>query len=94
MKPLLIGLAMIGFLVNPGRVIAEEKTVTLDVGNMTCSLCPVTVRKALEQADGVKEAAVSYEQHRAVVIYDDKKMFTGTHVFPVKYGTVPSHMNE
>jgi periplasmic mercuric ion binding protein len=60
MKPLHIGLAIIGFLVNPGSVVAEEKTVTLNVKSMTCSLCPVTVRKALEQDDGVKEAAVSF----------------------------------
>ncbi len=72
MKLLLVGLVMIGFLVNPGRVRAEEQTVTLDVESMTCSLCPVTVRKALKKKDGVKETMVSFEQHRAVIIYDDE----------------------
>ena len=29
------------------------RTVTLDVKNMTCAVCPITVRKALEKAPGV-----------------------------------------
>lgn len=72
MKLVLVGLAMIGIFLNSGNVMAEEQTVTLDVESMTCPLCPVMVRKALEKTDGVKEAAVSYEQHRAVIIYDDE----------------------
>ena len=63
---------MMGFIVQVGIVRAEEQSVTLTVENMTCSLCPVTVRKALEKTDGVTKATVSYEQHRAVIIYDDK----------------------
>ena len=29
---------------------APPKTVTLDVQNMTCGLCPITVKKSLEKA--------------------------------------------
>jgi len=39
----------------------RHQTVVLDVGNMTCSLCPITVRKALEKVPGVLEAKVGYE---------------------------------
>ena len=28
------------------------QTVTLDVKNMTCAVCPITVRKALEKVQG------------------------------------------
>jgi len=72
MKLVLVGLAMIGIFLSSEHVRATEQTVTLDVESLTCSLCPVTVRKALEKADGVTKATVSYELHQAVIIYDDE----------------------
>ena len=71
MKFVLFGFAMIGILLHSGNVGATEQAVTLDVESLTCSLCPVTVRKALEQTDGVTKATVSYKEHQAVLIYDD-----------------------
>ncbi len=49
------------------------KTVTLDVPGMTCSLCPITVKKALMKVPGVASAEVSFESKQAVVTYDDAK---------------------
>lgn len=40
---------------------AQSKTVTLTVENMTCSMCPITVRKALEKVPGVIRAEAKYE---------------------------------
>lgn len=40
---------------------AQYETVTLDVENMTCAMCPITVRKALEKVPGVIEAEAKYE---------------------------------
>lgn len=40
---------------------ATQETVTLDVKNMTCAMCPITVRKALEKVPGVIEAEAKYE---------------------------------
>jgi mercuric ion binding protein len=37
------------------------QTVTLSVENMTCSMCPITVRKALERVPGVIRAEAGYE---------------------------------
>lgn len=34
---------------------APPKTVTLDVQNMTCGLCPITVKKSLEKVSGVSD---------------------------------------
>jgi len=45
-------------------------TVTLDVKNMTCSLCPITVRKALEKVPGVESAKVDYGTRSAKVTFD------------------------
>ena len=52
---------------------APPKTVTLDVQNMTCGLCPITVKKALTKVEGVIEAKVTWEPKEAVVTYDDTK---------------------
>ena len=40
---------------------AQTQTVTLGVKNMTCNMCPITVRKALENVPGVIEAEAKYE---------------------------------
>lgn len=49
---------------------AAEKTVTLKVDNMTCAMCPITVRKALEQVEGVQSAQVDFDAKTATVVYD------------------------
>lgn len=48
----------------------QMRTVTLDVENMTCSMCPITVRKSLEAVTGVKAAQANDETHTATVTYD------------------------
>ena len=52
---------------------AAPKTVTLSVPDMTCSTCPIQVKKALTRVSGVLEAAASLEKKEAVVTYDDSK---------------------
>jgi periplasmic mercuric ion binding protein len=63
---LLIGLPVAAFAATP-------QTAVLDVQNMTCSLCSVTVRKALEKVPGVIDAKVDYDHKTAVVTYDPEK---------------------
>jgi periplasmic mercuric ion binding protein len=48
-------------------------TATLDVSNMTCAACPITVRKALEKVPGVGSAKIDLKTHRAVVAFDPAK---------------------
>jgi mercuric ion binding protein len=36
-------------------------------------MCPITVRKALENVNGVNDVEVSYAGKQAVIQYDDKK---------------------
>jgi mercuric ion binding protein len=45
--------------------------VTLAVENMTCALCPITVRTAIENVTGVKDVQVDFESKTAVVVFDD-----------------------
>lgn len=52
---------------------ATPKTITLDVQNMTCPVCPITVRKSLEKVDGVGMVKVDSETKTATVTYDPDK---------------------
>ena len=53
---------------------ADPKTATLDVPSMFCSLCQVSVRKALERVPGVIEAKADNNAKRAEVKYDPDKV--------------------
>lgn len=57
---------------------AKEQTVTLSVPGMNCPVCPITVRKALENVDGVSQAEVDYDSKRATVTFDDQVTETRT----------------
>ena len=57
----------------PNVVFAAPKTIALDVPGMTCSLCPVTVKKSLTRVQGVSKVDVSLEKKVAVVTFDDSK---------------------
>lgn len=50
------------------------RTVMLDVRNMDCAVCPITIRKALEQVPGVDEATVDFDRKTAKVIYDPDRV--------------------
>ncbi|MDD1494078.1 MULTISPECIES: mercury resistance system periplasmic binding protein MerP [Burkholderia] len=63
----LVALPMAGFA-------AASQTVTLDVRNMTCELCPITVRKSLEKVPGVSAVKVDFGRKTATVTYDPDKV--------------------
>ena len=52
---------------------SDPRTVTLDVKNMTCAVCPITVRKALEKAPGVVRVKVDLGAKTATVTFDPDK---------------------
>lgn len=49
------------------------QAVTLDVQNMTCATCPITVRMALEKVAGVKDVKIDFENKTATVQLDPDK---------------------
>ena len=53
--------------------ISAEQTVSMNVERMTCALCPLTVRKAMERVDGVQHVEVDYNTKTATVTFDDTK---------------------
>jgi mercuric ion binding protein len=61
-------------LVVPLLVLAgEQQTAILDVQNMTCGVCPITVRKALQKVPGVSDAKVDFDGKTAMVRFDAAK---------------------
>jgi mercuric ion binding protein len=46
------------------------QTVVLEVQNMTCALCPITVKKSLQQVPGVADARIDLEKKTATVKFD------------------------
>lgn len=70
MKSFAIALAA---LVASSAALAGTRTTTLDVSNMDCAVCPITVRKALEKVPGVDSAKVDFKTKRAVVAFDPAK---------------------
>jgi mercuric ion binding protein len=64
----------IGRTVLVGNAIAQAaeatQTLVFAVENMTCPLCPVTVRTAMEQVSGVKSVTVDFDAKTATVVFD------------------------
>jgi mercuric ion binding protein len=57
-------------LVNANAGDEVNHQATFNVEKMTCATCPITVRKAIQGVDGVKEVTVDYDSKTATVIYD------------------------
>ncbi|HTF68596.1 MAG TPA: mercury resistance system periplasmic binding protein MerP [Edaphobacter sp.] len=56
-----------------GALAATPKTVTLDVKNMTCELCSITIKKSLEKVSGVSTIKVNFDKKTTTITYDPDK---------------------
>ena len=56
-----------GSVVQPA---AQEQTRIFAIANMTCALCPITVRKAMESVRGVKAVKIDFAAKTATVVFD------------------------
>jgi len=52
---------------------AAIQHVTLEVAGMTCSSCPITVKKALSKVKGVQQVTTNFKLKQAVVSFDDSQ---------------------
>ena len=69
----MVGLLGLGQWIAPvtyGGEPTDSQTVTLAVENMTCAMCPFTVRKSLENVQGVIDAKVDFATGTATVVFD------------------------
>lgn len=69
----LSALSGVVMLAGASPVMAATRTVTLSISSMTCPVCPITVKKALDAVHGVSKVAVNYPKKSAIVTYDDAK---------------------
>ena len=67
--PVIYSVVALPFTLLAGTV----QTVTLDVKNMTCAICPITVKKALERVPGVTDVKVDFDKKAARVSFDPEK---------------------
>ena len=68
-KLLLAALAALPLL----AVAAPPQPLTLEVQNMTCGLCPLTVKRALQKVPGVEKVQVDFERKTASLHYDSDR---------------------
>jgi periplasmic mercuric ion binding protein len=71
-------IALFSLLMSTVAYAASPQTVTLNVQNMTCATCRITVEKALKRVPGVASAQVDFEKKTATVEFDPDKVIPAT----------------
>ena len=71
---------------------AVTRTITLAVPAMDCPVCPITVKKALTQVQGVSHASVNFDKRQAVVTFDDARTNTQALTLATKNAGYPSSL--
>jgi len=69
------------------------QTAVLDVKNMTCSMCAITIHRALEKVPGVIETKVDYDHKTATVKYDSDKTNLSTLMKATTNAGFPSRLH-
>lgn len=90
LQPRPVPLALLAALSAPAW--AASHTVTLDVPGMTCPVCPVTVKAALDKVSGVQKVQVNYAARKVLVTYDDTKTDPATLTRTTADAGYPSHL--
>lgn len=63
-------------LSSSAQAAATEQRAVFAIENMTCALCPLTVKKAMEGVAGVKSVAIDFDAKTATVVFDSSKATT------------------
>lgn len=95
MKKLLIALMLM--FSSAALNAAELQTVRLEVDKMTCNLCPLTVRTALQNVEGVEKATAKYEGDGvgwAEVTFDPDKASVEDLTFATEMAGYPSRVKK
>ena len=66
-------LLVLAFVHSHTAAAATEKII-LDVPGMSCSVCPITVKKSLKKLPGVRDVKVSLETKQATVTFDNSRV--------------------
>lgn len=73
---------------------AAEQTVILSVPGMSCGMCPITIRAALNKVDGVIEASADNASKTATVRFDPSKTNVEALIEATKNAGYPSSVQE
>jgi mercuric ion binding protein len=73
-----VGALMLGLPATAPMVLAQMATtaaaalteVSFDVPDMTCALCPLTVKIAMSGVEGVQSVEVDFDSRSATVVFD------------------------
>ena len=84
-------LLLVALIATPLSVVAADpQTVILDVQNMTCELCPITVKKALDKVPGVAATKIDLTKKTATVKFDPDRSNIATLVKATTNAGYPS----
>ncbi|MGH8522804.1 MAG: cation transporter [Gammaproteobacteria bacterium] len=78
----------------PDLALAAERTVILNVDNMTCPACAPIVKKSLLRIEGVVISDVSAETNTATVTFDDAKTGVAALIDATTNAGYPSRLAE
>ncbi len=87
-------------IVSASNAVTSEtylKTITLEVDDMTCNMCPITVKRALRKVDGVKKVSAKYEgdgKGWAKVTFDTRVANVNDLTFSTEKAGYPSRLKE
>ena len=51
----------------------QSQTIILSIPNMTCGMCPITIKNALKKVNGVSRVNVSFRDKTAKVTFNPNK---------------------
>lgn len=68
-KSIIIAVALL--LIGSYYVEATEQKVIMEIEGLTCSLCPIAVKKALSKVEGVRDIKVTMDDDKARLIVQD-----------------------
>lgn len=64
---------IVALLLSGSAFAGTPETLTLNVQNMTCAACPITVKKALEKVTGVSDVKIDFQHKTATMHLDTDK---------------------
>jgi len=52
----------------------NTKTAILSIPGMTCPVCPITIKKALESLSGINKVSMNFETKMATVVFNPNQV--------------------
>jgi len=89
-----LAVVTLAFLLSFEVFAATTETTVLDVQNMTCNMCSVTVKKALTRVPGVADVKVDFDKKIATVKFDPDRATTAALIKATTDAGYPSGVRE